>query len=346
MGGAEKVLLDIVKTQNMKFEIHVLTFKDDGPLKQDMHHACKVFTLFSSNIHYLIFRKFKFYRKNLINDVISRNGYDKVIGFMEGKSTDLVTDIDVNILKIAWIHNDFRKLGMLGNDDEMYRVYSKIDKIVYVSNAAREAFLERFPLIRSKNQVIYNLIDEKAITHKSLQKPIINNVFTFLNVGMLRKQKCQDRLIRIASKLKKLNYKFNIQIIGDGPLKIYLNDLINELDVGDKVVMLGLKENPYQYIKNCDCFVLSSAYEGYSIVVKEALFLKKLILTTDVVGPREILSNGKYGLIVKNDEESLFEKMKEILESGGIYTTIIESMKKYRTDNDVISSQLFDLFDE
>ena len=344
MGGAEKVLLDIIKSQKKKYTIHVLAFKDTGPLKDGMHNNCKVITLFNSWLHHFVFRKIKIYQKYLINKLVRKNKYDVVVGFMEGNATNLVADIDVNVCKIGWVHNDFRKLDLGITDREMYDTYSTMDKIVCVSNDAKKAFLEKFPMIKADFRIIYNLIDEKTIK-LSLKETVSNNCFTFLNVGMLRKQKCQDRLIKIAAKLKKEKYNFQIQIIGDGPLKPYFTNLIKNLMVSDNVLLLGMKQNPYPYIKACDCFVLSSSYEGYSIVVKEALFLKKLILTTDVVGPREILEDGRFGLIVDNKEDALFCKMKEILDLKSGYPEIIDNLNHYQGDNDLIKKQLFSLFD-
>lgn len=344
MGGAEKVLLDIVKAQKKKYGIHVLAFEDIGPLKEGMHDNCKVISLFNSGLHYLVFRKIKVYRKYLINKIVHNNKYDVVVGFMEGKSTDLVADIDVNVCKIGWVHSDFRKLDIGVNEREMYNMYSAMDKIVCVSNDAKKAFLEKFSILKADFHVIYNLIDEKTIK-LSTKETVSNNCFTFLNVGMLRKEKCQDRLIRIAAKLKKQKYNFQIQIIGDGPLMSYLSNLIEKLMLSDKVVLLGMKQNPYPYIKACDCFVLSSNYEGYGIVVKEALFLKKLILTTDVVGPREILEDGRFGVIVDNNEDALFHKMKEILDSKSDYPEILDNLDHYQGDNDLIKKQLSRLFD-
>lgn len=84
----------------------------------------------------------------------------------------------------------------------------------------------------------------------------------------MRPQKRQDRLIHIAKNLKDDGYDFKIQIIGNGPEEDKIKSLIDELDVSDKIELLGLKTNPYPYIKNADCFVLSSEFEGFGIAVK------------------------------------------------------------------------------
>ena len=345
MGGAEKVLIDIISTLiSAGFKVYVLAFFNIGILSNKMQGSCQVKTLFNTKFHYLVFRKLKFYRRFLVNRFVKKEEFKIAVGFIEGNPTALLSDIKMDIYRVAWIHNDIRKLDIDLTTSEMEQIYEKIDKIVFVSNDAKKAFFEKLSETEVNSQVIYNLIDEKKIQILSNEEKITNKVFTFLNVGMLRKQKRQDRLIKIAANLKKLGFEFQIQIIGDGPLKSYLKQLILDLDVVDKVTMLGLKKNPYPYIKNCDCFVLSSEYEGYGIVVKEALFLKRLILTTNVVGPKEILNDGKYGLIVENSKEALLSSMIEILSNKSKYDKVLTNIQSYSGDNNIIKSELVKLF--
>jgi glycosyltransferase involved in cell wall biosynthesis len=346
MGGAEKVLLDIVSTLKNNFDIHVLVFHNSGPLKQSMEKHCKIFTLFSSPLHYFLFCRINLYRQFRIKAFVSGKNYKAIVGFMEGKSTDLVAEIDVNVRKIAWVHNDFRKLEILKDTAKTFSVYDKMDTIVFVSGDARKVFLERFPDIHAHLEVIYNVIDENNIIRLANDYEVELSKFTFLNVGMLRKQKCQDRLVRIARRLKDLNYDFQILIIGGGPLLGYLTELITTSGVEDHVFLLGMNENPYPYMKMCNCFVQCSDYEGYGIAIKEALFLKKLILTTDVVGPREILNDGKYGLIAENDEGSLFQSMRYILDlhSENREVDVLQNVIHYQGDNEHIRQQLTALF--
>jgi glycosyltransferase involved in cell wall biosynthesis len=347
MGGAEKVLVDIAAALKNSFEVHILVFHNRGPLKKEMEKHCPIYTLFTSSLHYLLFRKISPYRRYRINSFVLKNGYKAVVGFMEGKSTDLLTDISAHVQKIAWVHSDFRKLGIMLDTKKAGEVYKKFDTIVFVSGDAKMAFFERFPQVHSNYKVIYNIIDEDCITRKSQAYAIEpNEKFTFLNVGMHRKEKCQDRLVRIAGRLRDLGYDFQIQLIGDGPLHSYLSELITATGVQDCVFLLGLKDNPYPYMKACDCFVLPSDYEGYGIAVKEALFLKKLILTTSVVGPREILENGRFGLIVDNDEEAIFHMMRHILDlrRENREVEVMYNVKDYVGDDVRIREQLEALF--
>ena len=347
MGGAEKVLVDIVKALEKHIVVHILVFHNRGPLKGEMEKHCSVFTLFSSWLNYLVFRKCRLYRLFLLNRFIVQHQYKTVVGFMEGKSTDLVAEITADVRKIAWVHNDFRKLDLLEDTEKVYATYRTMDAIIFVSHDAKKAFLERFSNVKSNLSVIYNLIDENKIQAMSTEYEVERSTkFIFLNVGMLRKQKRQDRLVRIAARLQALKYDFQVQLIGGGPLFGALADLIVATGVQNCVVLLGMLENPYPCMRACDCFVLCSEYEGYGIAVKEALFLKKLVITTDVVGPREILADGRYGLIVENNEEALFSMMKSILDARleNREIEVLRNIDAYCSDNEVIRKQLIELF--
>ena len=345
MGGAEKVLIDIVELLvDNHLEVEVLAFFQRGALGDRMRELCNVRTLFASKWSFFLFRRFRPYRRHLINSLVVKRGYDLAVGFMEGKPTSLLADFQFELCKIAWVHSDFTKLDIGWSEREMRSVYGQVDKVICVSKAAKQSFIKKIALPKIRTQVIYNLINEANITNLAEEKEITNDVFTFLTVGMLRKEKGHERLIRIAARLKKSGYDFQLHIIGDGPLRYSLEELIGTLAVEDRVTLLGLKENPYPYIKACDCFVLASDFEGYSIVVKEALFLKKLILTTDVVGPREILEDGKYGLIVELSDDALFDKMSEMLDGKNNYEQIRSNVNNYQGDNETIKRQLCELF--
>ena len=102
--------------------------------------------------------------------------------------------------------------------------------------------------------------------------------------------------------------KEKLYIVGDGPDKKEIENLIKESDVEDKVILIGKTTNPYVWMKNSKLFVHSSKYEGFGLVIVEAAILGKAIISSDCkVGPKEILGNGKYGKIFSVGD---FEKLK------------------------------------
>ena len=91
-------------------------------------------------------------------------------------------------------------------------------------------------------------------------------------------------------------------------------DLVNEKGIKN-IHFLGKKSNPYKYLKKSSAFVLSSVREGYPVVFIEAMILNIPIITTDVSDAKKDI-DGKFGIVVKNDDESIYKGMKKFLNSG------------------------------
>jgi glycosyltransferase involved in cell wall biosynthesis len=88
-------------------------------------------------------------------------------------------------------------------------------------------------------------------------------------------------------------------ILGDGPLRNELQELIDRLDLNDSVELLGYVQNPLKYFANADLFILSSLVEGMPNVLVEAMMCGCTPVATDCpTGPRELLKDGVFGYLV------------------------------------------------
>jgi len=185
------------------------------------------------------------------------------------------------------------------------KLYPLADYIVTVSKDAAEQ-LEK--ILGQKNAskiiVIYNPILEEKIFHLA-NSPIDHPWYKenrdykiILSVGRLTHQKDFVTLIR-AFNIVQQKAKVKLVILGEGEQRKLLEKLIISLNLQNKVSLVGYVENPYPYFKNSDIFVLSSLYEGLPTVLIEALAFGLPIVSTNCpTGPREILENGKYGILV------------------------------------------------
>jgi glycosyltransferase involved in cell wall biosynthesis len=112
-------------------------------------------------------------------------------------------------------------------------------------------------------------------------------------------QKQQLVLIQALNELKK-KINFKAVIIGQGKLKNILNNKIIEFNLSKKVKIINFQKNPYNILKKSDLLIHTAKYEGLPNVLLEALVLKKFIISSNCpTGPREILDNGKGGLLFK-----------------------------------------------
>nr|WP_306558954.1 glycosyltransferase [Cetobacterium somerae] len=142
----------------------------------------------------------------------------------------------------------------------------------------------------------------------------MNNEFQYLNiisVGRLVKAKGYDILLNACELLLAKKIYFKLIILGEGPEENELKKYIKYNKLEEYIKLKSFKENPYPYIKKADIFVLASRYEGFSLVLAEAIVLEKPIIATTCTGPNEILNNGKYGIQVPIEN---VEKLAEALE--------------------------------
>ena len=117
----------------------------------------------------------------------------------------------------------------------------------------------------------------------------------FMTVGRLSPEKNHEALIRAFSDFLEKGYNAMLYLIGDGPLHEEIDALIESLGVRERVVMVGLLENPSELLKYADCFLLTSLHEGQPVVVHEARVAGLPIIMTrfsSYIGSS--VSNGQY----------------------------------------------------
>ena len=132
-----------------------------------------------------------------------------------------------------------------------------------------------------------------------------------MNIGRFTHQKDQMTFLRSLNLLKN-EVDFEASIIGKGFLKKKLQNYINKQNLQKFIKIYDFAENPYPLIKQSNLFVLTSRFEGLPNVLLESLVLKKFIISSNChTGPKEILLNGKGGLLFKvGDYEELAKKIK------------------------------------
>ena len=188
------------------------------------------------------------------------------------------------------------------------------DAVVCVSKGVAEDFKSIIPKAKGLVHTIYcsvpslEVIDnaEKKVENSFLESnkshPII------VSVGRLVGQKNHSMLLKAFREVLK-ERPAQLVLVGDGPDRNNLEQEARILKLSDHIFFAGYQENPYPFIKKSDIFVLSSDFEGFGIVLVEALSLGVSVVSTDCrSGPREILQNGKYGKLVPVKNPKLMAK--------------------------------------
>lgn len=248
--------------------------------------------------------------------------YDVMIGFQEGLPIKYIaaSHRSSNVNKFAWLHCYFDWLIPTLKDD-----YKKIGTVVCVSRCNAERLHKEIPIITTDYS--YNPIDEKYVIKCGeevcdIKRP--TNMPLFVSVGRMSWEKGYDRLIRISRRLLDEGYKFNLWLVGDGPIYKELQSLNQELRMENCIKFLGRQNNPHKYTSKADLFICSSFIEGYSTACTEAIMLGVPVITTNVSGAEEIIEDAECGRLLGMDDESLYNGLKEILDSP----TLVNEWKK------------------
>ncbi len=233
IGGAEKVLIDIVNELSNEYNITIFTLYGNGELEKKIPANVKHITMYKKSYNEFsklakigISLKLLFLKKLIYNKYIKQD-YETEISFLEGPITNLFSVKNTNTKKVAWVHTDISKIFGNGIKAKIkkyinQKIYKQYDKIILVSKDSLEKFKTENPNISdNKLMVLHNYINKDRVIKEACQ-PINNfpkDTINFVTVARLVQAKAIDRLINIHSKLIQAGFKHNFYVIGNGELK-------------------------------------------------------------------------------------------------------------------------------
>jgi len=358
-GGAEKVLVTFLKNlPKDKYEIDLLLNLHSGKYLKEVPSWVNILYLnkgemiTTNRIQDLPVKAFrvlyqkilKLFPQILYQFILKGKRYDIEFAAIHGMRDEILNSPLKFSKKLIWIHNDLKKTEFHNYTEKELRKFFGFDKLLVISEKIKQDFVIVSTTKEEKDKIvrIYNPLDTEEILSKSkleLKNYNFDNcVKTFVSVGTVFPQKGFDRLLKVHKKLLDEGFNHKILILGDGYDFENLKNLKKELGVTETVTLLGFTENPYPYFEKADFYILSSRYEGFPTVLFEAITLKKKIIATDVSGVREMLEEGKLGLIVDNSEAGIYEGMKKALQNDPVFDTYTESLINYKMRFDLENS--------
>lgn len=340
MGGMERVLVNYANMFSRRgYDVTVLNFTFDdeaivsgfdpdihyykqyAPVKNLFHSSFK--QILKGNFRLLPWEKWiKFHSARFLYKKYIKKNYDIEIAFFGMTALKIIGgSSNSNAKKIGWLHSvnledDIRDLG---SKEKAKRIYMQIQTLICVSNVSKEKIMNVFG--RTKNVYVVNNPNDTYKIRKLALESVNVYKFNFTFVLVARIDEYSKGFFRLLNVCKRLNnelFEYTLWIVGEGIDYARVVAHSNELQLKN-VYFFGKKANPYPYIKNADFYLCSSNFEGFSMVMMEAIILGTPILSTAVSGADEMLDNGKYGMIVENSEEGLYQGMKNILSDPALW---------------------------
>lgn len=329
-GGAEQALYDLVCLLDKgKFEITILVIHEGGEWEAKFRDAgIRVESIWSCQrksknplVKFENWKKRKKIVESIDNDYIGiidacfDSPFDIVVVYQIGIDKGIA--ITKNAKTVKYIHNDpgtnsdYRK-GLL----ETLETIKKYDKIICVSNNAKKEFENVTG--RSENVVAhFNPLNTRNIRELSSKNCRIEEN-SICAVGRLTYEKGFERLIRIHKRIYDKGYKYKLIIVGEGPMRELLENIIRSIHCEDSVELIGYQENPYPYMKNSRFIVCPSYSEGLSMIAMEALALGIPVVSA-VPSISELFGEEICGVVTNNDDESLEAGIRCMLSDADFY---------------------------
>jgi glycosyltransferase involved in cell wall biosynthesis len=320
-GGAEKVMLNLADNfiEN-GYRVDLVLSALEGQYLNQIPEGVNLINLESPRTRQSITKLAAYLKRESPEALMAALHYPCEVALiakrLSGVSTRIVVSEHNNLSKEV---QEMPELGIRLKPVAARIFYPWADGIVAVSQGVAKDLAKLAHLPLERIQVIYNPVLIPKIFEQA--KESVNHPWfspgeppVILGVGRLQIQKDFPTLIRAFAEVKKQKMS-RLVILGSGPEKPHLENLIEELGIQEDVDLLGFVENPYSYMENAQVFVLSSIWEGLGNVLIEAMALGTPVVSSDCEsGPAEILDDGKYGHLVNvGDSQAMADSILKVL---------------------------------
>lgn len=361
MGGIERVLVDVLQNfDREKYNIDLIIedenkklniFEKDIPkyinlnyLRSDEFNQKLIYyrekrksNIFCKIFYQLLMECGKYINKNRIKTLTKGKEYDAVIDFDMGLSKFI--ELIHTKKKIAWIHSNIEtwyvkksRIRRLGNRLKKY------DKVVTICDEMKENTQKLYPFLAEKITRVYNPFNferVKELSNESVDKKMKNFYDESYYVSVMRlvtDSKDFPTLIKGFKLAKEKGVQEKLYILGDGPDRKKVEKMIIDEGMENEIILFGNVKNPYPWIKGAKALIHSSKYEGFGLVLVEALILNTRVISSDCpTGPREILENGELGELFNIGDYNSLSKYLLIEDTSN--SKILSRIEKYSVKN-------------
>ena len=321
-GGAERVVVNLLRHMNRSdIELTLITLKLEGPYVSQLPADTQVVDLGTKRVRHSIMRLVREINRIQPDVVVSTLGHLNVAllalrPFLKKRPKIVLRETNAPSFAM-------RQAGKGGLYRVLYRwFYPKADRVIALSKGMADDLLAFSGLSKEKVSIIYNPVVTEEIRRQAEEQVdhpwLLNKELPVcISVGRLVEQKNYDLLLRGFAKAVQ-EVPARLLVLGEGPKRMHLEALAEQLGIRPYVDFVGFTPNPYAYMARSDLFVLSSSWEGMPNVLLEALAVGLPAVATACIGVPDVLDGGRYGRMIPiGGEEELSEAIHTSLSGGG-----------------------------
>ena len=262
--------------------------------------------------------------------------YDLAISFLTPHN--IVRDKVDAKQKIAWIHTDYSTISVHASKE--LPVWSSFDRIMAVSEGVKKTFLQTFPTLAEKVEVMENILSPTFVREQAdmldvpAEMPSIEGELRFCSVGRFTLAKNFDNVPFICQKLMDKGLKFKWYILGYGGDEELIKRNIRQAGMEEICILPGKQSNPYPFMKACDIYIQPSRFEGKAVTVREAQILGKPVVITRFATSSAQLTENVDGIIVPMDNEGAAEGIYAFAQNRALQQQLISYLKSHDYGNE------------
>jgi glycosyltransferase involved in cell wall biosynthesis len=319
-GGAEKIVVSLANYySSIGYKVDLVLFNAKGPYLKQIMKGVNVVDLNIKAIqrimginHIIPLRRYL--KKEKPATVLSAlRKSNKVLGLASfGLNSIRIVFREANTMHEELINNSVVRFFHL---TQMKIAYRFADRIIANSKDTANDLVKHKITDRKKIVVIQNPVlpdNYQALSNETIEDGFFSEFKTILSIGRLAPQKNFPFLLESFGKIYQNHPNTRLVIIGEGSEHTRLMNLASQLAIREAFKIIPFQQNIFPYIKQCAVFALSSSWEGFGNVLVEALALGKPIVSTNCPGgPKTILGDGKYGMLIPLNNLDAFSKALE-----------------------------------
>jgi glycosyltransferase involved in cell wall biosynthesis len=386
IGGAERALLGLLNSFDYsKYQVDLFLMRQEGdlfkfipkevnllPMNQARYLAVPMkFLIAKHEISMLYGRlKAKYLAKKRVkelglkkeNQVELTYSHRYTWEYMDDINPDVEYDLAISFLtphyiclnhvkakkKIAWIHTDYSTIDI--DVETELGMWERYDYIASISENVTETFLNKFPVLQDKIIRIDNIVTNSMVEEQADELIDIEfekeNCIKLLSIGRFSYPKNFDNIPKISKYILERGLNIKWYLVGFGGDEQLIQENIEKYGMKDRVIILGKKDNPYPYIKNCDIYVQPSRYEGKAVTVREAQILQKPVIITDYATAHSQIEDGYDGVIVPLDNKECAKGIERVIRDSDLQNKLIENTKKTHYSNESEVEKIYKLIGE
>ena len=367
-GGVSKSMLSLLNViDKEKYEVSLLMMNTSGAFSNQIPTGVRVLsdsrltalTSGFSGIKDLIsFRKgihpllailslirfiFSFIDKSLagvflarISPKITDESFDLIVDYNGQQDLYYMVDKLKGKQKITFFHSDYRKWRYYEKADRKY--FGKVDGIYTISEECVSALKEVFPEYTDKFHLMGNISSPSLINKLAdeLIEPALTKQqhdFIIASLGYVSIGKGSELAVQVAKKLKEVGFSFEWWFIGGVTNDWDYQGFVKKNGLEDNVKFLGVKANPYPYLKRADLYVHLSKFEGKSIALDEVKVLCKPVVVTNFSTVHDQFEDRVNASICEMTVEDATDKVTELIHNASLRQSYIDYLKQHIVDN-------------